>query len=100
APALALAGGTVITLRLLPVAARAGDRLAGRGRRLTGSLAVWQFSRQPLRQGGAALLLVMAVAAGTLALAQHQSWNRSVADQAAFTAGADARVDLADSLAP
>ncbi len=74
APALALAGGTVVTLRLLPVAARAGDRLAARGRRLTASLASWQLSRQPLRQGGAALLLVLAVATGTLALAQHASW--------------------------
>lgn len=98
APALALAGGTVITLRLLPVAARAGDRLAGRGRRLTASLAAWQVSRQPLRQGGAALLLVMAVATGTLALAQHASWTRSASDQASFTAGADVRVDLPDPL--
>jgi FtsX-like permease family len=100
APALALAGGTVLTLRLLPAAARAADRVAAGGRKLTGALAAWQFSRQPLRQGGAALLLVMAVATGTLALAQHQSWTRSAADQAAFTAGADARVDLATSLAP
>ena len=98
APALALAGGTVVTLRLLPVAARAMDRLAARGRKLTASLAGWQFSRQPLRQGGAALLIVMAVATGTLALAQHQSWSRSATDQAAFTAGADVRVDLATPL--
>jgi len=100
APALALAGGTVVMLRLLPAAARAGDRLAGRGRRLTASMAGWQFSRQPLRQGGAALLLVMAVATGTLALAQHASWTRSADDQAAFTAGADVRVSLQTPLAP
>src|SRR5215472_5924673 len=100
APALALAGGTVVTLRLLPVAARAMDRLAARGRKLTASLAGWQFSRQPLRQGGAALLLVMAVATGTLALAQHQSWTRSADDQAAFTTGADVRADLPEALGP
>jgi FtsX-like permease family protein len=100
APALALAGGTVVTLRLLPAAARAADRLAGGGRKLTASLAGWQFSRQPLRQGGAALLIVMAVATGTLALAQHESWARSAADQAADTAGADVRVDLAAPLSP
>ena len=100
APALALAGGTVVTLRLLPAAARAGDRLAGRGRRLTTSLAGWQVSRQPLRQGGAALLLVMAVATGTLALAQHASWNRSASDQGSFAAGADARVDTPSALTP
>jgi ABC-type antimicrobial peptide transport system permease subunit len=100
APALALAGGTVVTLRLLPAAARAGDRLAGRGRRLTASLAGWQVSRQPLRQGGAALLLVMAVATGTLALAQHASWARSASDQGSFAAGADARVDTPSALTP
>ncbi len=95
APALALAGGTVLTLRLLPVAARAVDRVSAAGRGLTSSLAGWQFSRQPLRQGGAALLLVMAVATGTLALAQHASWTRSAADQAAYVTGGDARLDLA-----
>ena len=100
APALALAGGTVVTLRLLPAAARAGDRLAGRGRRLTASLAGWQVSRQPLRQGGAALLLVMAVATGTLAIAQHASWTRSAGDQGSFVAGADARVDTPPALTP
>jgi hypothetical protein len=100
APALALAGGTVVTLRLLPAVARAGDRFAGRGRRLTASLAGWQVSRQPLRQGGAALLLVMAVATGTLALAQHASWSRSASDQGSFDAGADARVDLPSPLTP
>ena len=98
APALALAGGTVFMLRLLPAASRAGNRLAARGRKLTASMAGWQFSRQPLRQGGAALLLVMAVATGTLALAQHQSWTRSAGDQAAFTAGADVRLDLPAAL--
>jgi hypothetical protein len=100
APALALAGGTVVTLRLLPAAARAGDRLAGRGRRLTAPLAGWQVSRQPLRQSGAALLLVMAVATGTLAFAQHASWNRSAGDQGSFAAGADARVDTPPALTP
>jgi hypothetical protein len=100
APALALAGGTVVTLRLLPAAARAGDRLAGRGRRLTAPLAGWQVSRQPLRQGGAALLLVMAVATGTLALAQHASWSRSAGDQGSFAAGADVRVDTPPALTP
>jgi hypothetical protein len=100
APALALAGGTVLTLRLLPAAARAVDRVSAAGRGLTSALAGWQFSRQPLRQGGAALLLVMAVGTGTLALVQHQSWTRSASDQAAYVTGGDARVDLAVPLSP
>ena len=76
APALALAAGSVVTLRLLPLAARTADWLAVRGRGLIASLASWQFSRMPVRQGGAALLLIMAVATGTLALAQHASWTQ------------------------
>jgi predicted lysophospholipase L1 biosynthesis ABC-type transport system permease subunit len=98
APALALAGGTVLALRLLPAGARAGDRLAARGRRLTGALASWQISRQPVRQGGAALLIVLAVATGTLTFAQRQSWTRSADDQAAFTVGADVQVQAGQPL--
>jgi FtsX-like permease family protein len=93
APALALIGGTVILLRLLPLAARAGDRLASRGNRLILSLASWEISRHPVRQASVALLVVVSVATGTLALSEHQSWLRSASDQAAFSAGADVRVD-------
>jgi hypothetical protein len=98
APALALAGGTVLALRLLPAGARAGDRLAARGRRLTGALASWQISRQPVRQGGVALLIVLAVATGTLTFAQRQSWTRSAHDQAAFAVGADVQVQAGQPL--
>ncbi len=98
APALALAGGTVLALRLLPAAGQAGDRLAARGRRLTAALASWQISRQPIRQGGAALLIVLAVATATLALAQRQSWTHSDHDQAAFSSGADVRVQASQPL--
>ena len=98
APALALAGGTVLALRLLPVGGKAGDLLAARGRRLTAAMASWQISRLPIRQGGAALLIVLAVATGTLALSQRESWTRSVHDQAAFGAGADVRVQASQPL--
>jgi len=98
APALALAGGTVLALRLLPAGGKAGDLLAARGRRLTAAMASWQISRLPIRQGGAALLIVLAVATGTLALSQRESWTRSVQDQAAFTAGADVRVQTSQPL--
>jgi ABC-type antimicrobial peptide transport system permease subunit len=100
APALALAAGSVATLRLLPLAARLADSLAVRGRRLTAALACWQLSRMPLRQASAALLLTMAVATGTLALAQHASWLRSASDQAAFATGADVQVDPPAPLGP
>ena len=98
APALALAGGTVLALRLLPASGKAGDRLAARGRRLTPALASWQISRQPIRQSGAALLIVLATATVTLALAQRQSWTGSDHDQAAFNSGADVQVETSQPL--
>ena len=94
APALALAGLAVVPLRLLPAAARGLERLTARGRRLGSAMANWEISRRPLRQGGPALLVILAVGASTLALAQYQSWRQSVHDQAEFVSGAQVRIDL------
>jgi hypothetical protein len=95
APALALAAAGLILLRLLPLAARAMERLIARSRHLGVALASWQISRRTVTQSGPVLLAVLAVATGTLALAQYQSWQRSARDQAAFAAGADVRVATA-----
>jgi FtsX-like permease family len=100
APVLALAAGTVILLRLLPVMSRMTDRLAARRSRLGLAVASWEIGRRPVRQGASALLVVLAVATCTLALAQHQTWRRSAADQAAFSVGADVRTDLAAPVRP
>lgn len=95
APVLALAGGTVVLMRLLVPAAWAADRLASQGKRLLTVLATWEFSRRPVRHGGPALLGVLAVATGTLVLAQLASSQRSARDQAAFAVGADLRLNTA-----
>src|SRR5215472_5807817 len=100
APALALAGLAIIPLRLLPVAARGLERLSTRTRRFGAAMANWEISRRPIRQSGPVLLVILAVGTGTLALAQYQSWHQSVNDQAAFTAGAQVRVNLTQALAP
>ncbi|MGW2591352.1 ABC transporter permease [Streptomyces sp. NPDC001515] len=92
APALALLAGTVLTLRLLPPAAKLAERRAAGGRGLATALAGWQFSRRPLRGAGPVLLLVLAVAMGMLAIGQSASWNRSQSDQADFRAGASVRL--------
>ncbi|MFG2496890.1 FtsX-like permease family protein [Streptomyces sp. NPDC048441] len=92
APALALLAGTVVTLRLLPPAARLAERQAARGRGLPGALAGWQLSRRPLQGAGPVLLLVLAVAMGMLAIGQSASWDRSQEDQADFRAGTQIRV--------
>ncbi|WP_413753637.1 ABC transporter permease [Streptomyces sp. R-74717] len=92
APALLLLAGTVLTLRLLPPAARLAERRAAGGRGLITALAGWQFSRRPLRNAGPVLLLVLSVAMGMLAIGQRASWDRSQGDQADFKAGASVRV--------
>lgn len=92
APALALLAGTVLTLRLLPLAARLAERRSAGGRGLPTALAGWQFSRRPLRGAGPVLLLVIAVATGMLAIGHGASWDRSQDDQADFRAGASVRV--------
>ncbi|HWG26982.1 FtsX-like permease family protein [Actinospica sp.] len=94
APALALAAGAALALRLLPPAARLGDRLARRGRALAVPLAFWQTGRKPLRLAGPVLLTMLAVATGVLSLSEYASAERSAADQATFTVGADADVRL------
>ncbi|MFJ9029955.1 FtsX-like permease family protein [Streptomyces sp. NPDC102274] len=92
APALALLAGTVLTLRLLPPAARLAERRAASGRGLSAALAGWHFSRGALRGAGPVLLLVLAVAMGMLAIGQSASWDRSQRDQADFGTGASVRV--------
>lgn len=92
APALALLAGTVLTLRLLPLAAKLAERRAARGRGLTAPLVGWQLARRPMRGAGPVLLLVLAVAMGVLAIGQGASWDRSQEDQADFRAGAPVRV--------
>ncbi len=92
APALALLAGTVLTLRLLPPAAKLAERRAAKGRGLPAALAGWQFSRRPLRGAGPVLLLVLSVAMGMLAIGQSASWDRSQSDQADFGSGAAVRL--------
>jgi FtsX-like permease family len=93
APALALAGVALVPLRTLPLLARLADGATERGRRLTAAMVSWQIGRRPIRQAGPVLLVVLATATTTLALAGWRSWQQSAADQAAFAVGSDVRVD-------
>ncbi|MFF7209338.1 FtsX-like permease family protein [Streptomyces sp. NPDC008238] len=92
APALCLLAGAVLALRLLPLAARLGERRAARARGLPASLVGWQLSRRPGRGAGPALLLVFAVSISMFAIGENSTWTRSQADQADFAVGADLRV--------
>jgi FtsX-like permease family len=96
APAIGLVGGAVLALRVVPRIAELGERLLVRGRGLVGSLGGRQLARRPLRYTRAALLLMLAAALGTLAMAHAATWGRSQADQATYQAAADVRVVAAD----
>lgn len=98
APALALAGMALIPLRGLPLLARLADKATDHGRRLAAAMVSWQIARRPIRQAGPVLLVVVATATATLALAGYASWRQSAADQAAFAVGSDVRVDSAAPL--
>ncbi len=98
APALALAGVALIPLRGLPLLARLADKATDHERRLAAAMVSWQIARRPIRQAGPALLVVVATATATLALAGYASWRQSAADQAAFAVGSDVQVDSAAAL--
>ena len=100
APALALAGLALIPLRGLPLLARLADKATDRERRLAAAMVSWQIARRPIRQAGPALLVVVATATTTLALAGYASWRQSAADQAAFAVGSDVQVNSAAPLPP
>ncbi|HWG65153.1 MAG TPA: FtsX-like permease family protein [Streptosporangiaceae bacterium] len=93
APPLALAGVALVPLRTLPLLARLAEGATERARRLPAAMVSWQIGRRPIRQAGPVLLVVVATATTTLALAGWASWQRSAADQAAFAVGSDVRVD-------
>ncbi|MFB6887965.1 FtsX-like permease family protein [Kitasatospora sp. NPDC056327] len=91
-PTLALGAGTLLALRLLPVAARLGARIAARGRGLGPALVGWQLARRPGQAAGPVLLLVLGVSTGVLALGQHDTWNTSQQDQASFATAGGLRI--------
>jgi hypothetical protein len=91
-PALALLAGGALVLRIVPIAARAAERLTSPREAIAPALGAWQVSRRPLRYAGPALLLVMAIAVGVLSVSAGVTWRRSQLDQADFQAGADLRV--------
>ncbi|TMR18555.1 ABC transporter permease [Nonomuraea turkmeniaca] len=91
-PALALLAGGMLGLRLVPRVSRLAERLTARRPSLAPALGAWQVSRRPLRYGGPALLLTMAIAIGILSMTTAATWRASQLDQARHQAGADLRL--------
>lgn len=91
-PALLLLSGGLLLLRLIPLAASLGARIASRGRGITSMLAFAQIERTPGRYSRMTLLLVLAVGLGLFALTFDASLKQNVHDRTAFAAGADLRL--------
>ena len=81
APAVVIAGLSVLCLRLLPVLTRQVARVTGEARGLEPAWGGWQLSRRLAGQVGTVLLVLLAVAMGTLALSHSATADRAVEDQ-------------------
>lgn len=91
-PALLLLGGALLILRIAPLAASLGERIASRGRGLSAMLAFAQVERTPAKYLRMTLLLTLAVGLGIFAISFNASLSSNVADTAAYTTGADLRL--------
>ena len=96
APAIGLLAGSILALRIVPLAAEVGERVMARRRGLVAPLGARQVSRRPLRYTRSALLLMLAAALGTFAGAYASTWTRSQSDQAMYRAGGDVRVEVSN----
>ena len=93
-PALLLLSGGLLLLRLFPLAAGLGARIASRGRGIISMLAFAQIERTPARYSRMTLLLVLAVGLGLFALTFDASLKQNVHDRTTYAAGADVRLML------
>ncbi len=91
-PALLLLAGALVTLRLAPLAAALGQRIAARGRGFSAMLAFAQVERTPAKYMRMTLLLTLAVGLGIFAISYNASLARNVSDSAAYNVGASLRV--------
>lgn len=92
APVLVVGGLAVLALRLIPLLARAAEAVTRRASGVRAAWAGWQVARRVSSQRGSVLLIVLAVAVGTLAISFTATAQRAWTDQAAFIAGAPLRV--------
>ncbi|MPZ53125.1 MAG: FtsX-like permease family protein [Acidimicrobiia bacterium] len=89
APTIALLAGAVLSLRLIPLAGRIGERWARRSRSLAAPLGSRQIARRPVYHTRSALLLTMATTIGFFTASFSGTWTESQLDQASFAVPAD-----------
>ncbi|WP_225798062.1 FtsX-like permease family protein [Streptomyces aculeolatus] len=93
APVALTAATVLLALRLLPLAARAADRLARRSAGLVLPLGGWHLGRRAAGHAGPALLVALALAIAALGATALAVLERGDRDQAAFAVGADLSVE-------
>ncbi|MEO3761798.1 FtsX-like permease family protein [Streptomyces sp. B8F3] len=93
APVALTAATVLLALRLLPLAARAADRLARRSAGLVLPLGGWHLGRRAAGHAGPALLVSLALAIAALGATALAVLDRGDRDQAAFAVGADLSVE-------
>lgn len=91
-PVAMTAAATLLSLRLLPLAAPFIDRAARRAAGFVLPLGGWQVGRRAARHTGPALLMTLALAVGALGVTALAILDRGATDQAAFSVGGDLRI--------
>jgi putative ABC transport system permease protein len=94
APALLLLAGALLTLRLFPLATRAGAWLAQLRRGATGMLALAQLDRASAQFARLTLLLSLSIGLGIFALTFQTSLQSNTVAETNFLVGCDQRVIL------
>lgn len=91
-PAVATVAGAVLALRIVPLMARAAERIVARRRSAVPALTAFQIARRAERHSRAVLLIVMAVGIGVFAVTFAETWIDSRRDAAAQDTGGDIRM--------
>ncbi|MFJ4408952.1 FtsX-like permease family protein [Streptomyces sp. NPDC088910] len=91
-PALVAGAAALLLLRLLPLTSLLLDAFGRRSRGLALALAGWQLSRRAARNAGPVVLMCLAVSVSAFATTALACLGGLASEQAAFTVGADVRV--------
>ncbi len=89
APVTMTCASALLVLRLLPVAARITEPLAGRGRGLVLPLGGWQVGRRASGHAGPLLVVALALAVGALSSTSLAMLDSGDHDQAQYEVGSD-----------
>jgi hypothetical protein len=96
-PALASGAAALLLLRLLPLTSRLLDVFGHRSRGFVPALAGWQLSRRAARNAGPVVLMCLAVSVSAFATTALACLGGLASEQAAFTVGADVKIDAGGS---